>query len=542
MLPAFQMPEHLEIYDIRRASYDGKLSITTMVGLINRPQPRIYLISDDDDAFWLKEVFASVSQHTSPVVNEDVLEVLLRTYRGSIQGLIIYDPDFMDSVNIATTLAGQRDGIVLSPAQVGTLQGPFDLPILADLRTYKWRTRLQAYRWAQQHLLRGASSRLVAGMHPTIAGGLRSFLVATRTFVYWLDGRDFLPDPRMGFLTERCLMRQILRAFPPGTVHLGWFIDEGSGVALASKAAIPVLASDYYSNLEVWTSIQPAVPYAPQETGPGVHKSSPEAAESAVRDVVVPLVGAVATPAPNSRKVYVSFTMSEGDNLQYNQHRLAHLWRDPARGSIPIGWTTSPVLMQAAPSLAAYYVRTATPNDELIAGPSGAGYIFPSRWPDAQLSAYLQRTGQLMQSMNLKVLQVLDTNCLHSIGIPIPSWLGGSGMALTNHQLQQRFAQALAPFGLHGLLSGTERSKPGWAVKGGVPVYQNMGLADSVNKAVKLIRKAASTNRQRPLFLNVYVLAWTMTPSDLKKVMQELGSEYEVVTPGTLLTMLAQTR
>src|SRR5207302_3722491 len=131
------------------------------------------LISNDDDAFWLKELFASIPQHTSPASNEDVLEVLLATYRSSIQGLITYDPGFMDSVNIATTLAGQRDGIVVSPAQAERLQASFELLILADLRTHKWRSRLQAYRWAQQHLLSSASSRLVAGMHPTIAGGLR---------------------------------------------------------------------------------------------------------------------------------------------------------------------------------------------------------------------------------------------------------------------------------------------------------------------------------------------------------------------------------
>jgi len=32
-----------------------------------------------------------------------------------------------------------------------------------------------------------------------------------------------------------------------------------------------------------------------------------------------------------------------------------------------------------------------------------------------------------------------------------------------------------------------------------------------------------------------------MSPSDLKKVAQQLGNEYEVIKPGTLLTMLAQT-
>src|ERR1051326_7976580 len=102
--------------------------------------------------------------------------------------------------------------------------------------------------------------------------------------------------------------------------------------------------------MEVWSAIQP-----PADASPVTDTAS------------------VATAAV-ANKVYVSFTVSDGDNLQYSQHRMMKLWRDQARGSLPIGWTLSPVLMQAAPALAHYYRFTATPNDELIAGPSGAGY------------------------------------------------------------------------------------------------------------------------------------------------------------------------
>jgi hypothetical protein len=36
------------------------------------------------------------------------------------------------------------------------------------------------------------------------------------------------------------------------------------------------------------------------------------------------------------------------------------------------------------------------------------------------------------------------------------------------------------------------------------------------------------------------VFAFKVTPSDLKQVVQQLGSEYEVVTPGTLLAMIEE--
>ncbi len=555
LLPAFQAPEHLDVYDIRNTSYDVQLSVTTLTGLINRQQPKVYLLSNSDAAFWLDAAFAQVPHDISAARGEAALEALLNSYRNRVAGLIIYDANFMDSVNVATTLAGQRDCMVVSPAQAETLQGPpHHLPVVADLRIYQWKSRVQVYLWAERNLLKSASPNLVAGLDPKIAGALRSFLVATRAFVYWLDARNVLPDIRNGWIAERHLMKRILKAFAPGTPHLGWFVDEGQGVRLTSKAALPVLASDHFFNLEVWTSVQIG---QANLAGENLARTNPEANLGAspagtnlapargattfplseatpARDVVAGL--APARPAETevaptvSPKAYVSFTISDGDNLQYDQHRMAQLWQDPARGSIPIGWTISPALVRVAPALAAYYARTATPNDELVAGPSGAGYMLPSYWPAERLPAFLQLTGELMQEMNLRVIEALDTGSFLS-------------MAFVNQSLQQVYAKALAPFGVRGVLSGAGQTRSSWNNAAGIPVLQNLGLAGSVGKAVNLVIDATlrAETQAASQFLNVYILAWSMTPSDLRQVMQQLGSEYEVVTPGRLMTMIEQT-
>ena len=325
ILPAFQAPQQLTVFDLRGASQDIQLSATTMAGLINRPLPKVYLITSNEEVFWLKEALGSIPQETSTATGDTVLEALLISFRDAIEGMIIYDPSFIDSINIATTMAGQSGGIVVSPIQAQDFQQAHKLPILADLRTYNWKCRLRAYDWARQNLLPNSSSRIVAGLDPNNAAGLRSLLVATNTFVYYLDSRNFLPDLTYGFQSERGLMQAIFKEYPPGAVHLGWFIDEGSGVSLTSDAAIEVLASDYFYNLEVWTSKQPAAAIAR----------------------VTPLAQAIPSLTPN--QVAISFTISDGDNLQYIQHRMLRLWGDPARGSFPLGWTISPVLIQAAP-------------------------------------------------------------------------------------------------------------------------------------------------------------------------------------------------
>src|SRR5947209_3248223 len=115
--PTFQAPDHLDVYDVRGASQDAQLSITTMTGVINRQQPKVYLLSSDDAAFWLNQAFAQVPHDVSPETGDAALDALLNSYSSYIRGLIIYDPNYADSINIATMLAGQKDGMVVSPAQ-----------------------------------------------------------------------------------------------------------------------------------------------------------------------------------------------------------------------------------------------------------------------------------------------------------------------------------------------------------------------------------------------------------------------------------------
>jgi len=332
-----------------------------------------------------------------------------------------------------------------------------------------------------------------------------------------LDARKQLPDSNDSSKSELSLMEEIFAALPPGAVHLGWFIDEGSGVALASQAALPVLASDLSFNLEVWASVQPEKPQI--QTAPLVQ----------------------AEPLAATDQVYVSFTFSDGDNLQYSQRRMLHLWQDPARGSVPIGWTISPALMQGAPSIADYYVRTATPNDELIAGPSGAAYMYPSHWPEDHFPSFLQRTGLLMQSLQMKTILVLDADFTLAMDKVTLRNLRQPGMIVNDKALQDRFIQALAPFGVRNILNGAGLPILDWYVSNeGVVFYQNIGLADNVARTLSYVRNAATATQSRPLFLNVYIVAWTMTPSDLKGVMKELGSGFTAVKPCTLLAMLVR--
>lgn len=515
LLPAFQPVQQLAIYDLRGAGPAMQLAAAICAGIVNRPRPSIYLIFNHHDHFWLHQLFSSLPQILAPQTGDAALYSLLDQYHSHFQGLIIYDPDLPDTINVATTLAAQRDGVVVSPALAEVLRKKYNLPLLLDLRTFGWRNRVQAYSWALDNLLAASSAHLLAGMSPTIMGGLRSFLVATRAFTCWLDTTSLCPAPGAGGLSERALAQQLFRAFQPGSLYVGWLPEEPSGVALLSERAIPVLASDFCNNLEIWTAFQP-----------------PPLPLASLREEE-------AIPAPASDKIYVSFTMSDGDNLQYCQNHMLRLWRDGARGTLPIGWTISPLLPQAAPALARYYQQTATPNDELIAGPSGAGYIFPAHWPSEHLPTFLQRTGELMQAMDLSTLMVLDSGLFARTGIPYLSKLSLSAMAFVHSRHRQHFARELVSYGVCGILTGAFGPIGRWRMVEGVPVYNNLGLIHSTRQALSLLRSAAKTHT-RPLFLNLYVEAWKLAPVDLQQIASQLGPAYDIVLPRTLLAMLAR--
>ena len=515
LLPLLPRTSELAIYDLRALAPEELLSVSTLLGLVNRGPARVYGIENADDEFWLAQLDDSLPCTRPAVENGDVLAHLLRTYHELVQGLVIYDPALIDSRNVASTLASLRAGLVVSPEQAGHLQNaPYSLPILADLRVHSWKSRLQAYTWAYKHLLAACSPDLVAGLDPSICGTLRSFLVTQRVFTCWLDARKIIPERVAGWRCERGLFKRMLAHFHAGTLHLGWFVSEPFGIRLTSRAAILTLASDHCTNLAVWSSLPVQsireAPALTEETG----------------STNIPQI-APGKEAYNAQTTYLSFTMSDGDNLQYCQHYLLRLWRDPARGSLPIGWTIAPALWYTMPHLAAFYRNTLSPNDVLIAGPSGIAYMLPSHWPRRECAAFLEATAASLQTSDLTLLQVLDSR----------SWLSWFNMRFLNPRLQKLFASGLATRGLLGIFSGAGGLFPSWGQRASVPIYQNLGLALNPQRAQSLVQSSIARGTR---FINLYVFAWKITPSDLLRIVQNLDGNVRVVSPARLIELLQQ--
>lgn len=148
------------------------------------------------------------------------------------------------------------------------------------------------------------------------------------------------------------LTTRVLSSLQPGPAAVfGWGVDESSTVAAASAYGAYVHASDWARNLATLTGI--GVPNARVQPNPRL--PVPPTAAS----------GASASPAVHT----VTFLMTDGDNVQWLLNGFAQnplWWGSPDRGSVELGWTLTPALVDLAPIVLEYLLETSTPRDYFV--------------------------------------------------------------------------------------------------------------------------------------------------------------------------------
>jgi hypothetical protein len=469
VLPRFATPTQLDVANMTGVAADEQLLLTTLQGVVNRSRPRIYMLQPQNEGLytWLDDLHVRYDVASNPLS-------LLTKYRGEITGAVLYDPAVPGTVNVATTLAGLHDAVATSAA-LATSSG---LPVVADLRGM-FTSDLDAYTWAVANLWSHTTHRMLIGLDPGISGYLRDYAVANRSLVVFLDP---------GVPAELALLQQVLGDIPVGSPYLGWWPSsvsgESDGTQVTSQYGLFVVASDWSANLTVLGGVQAPI------NGSQYHAPVP----------------------PLANKVYVTFTMTEGDNLQYNQHRLRQIWDDPSRGQVPLNWSVQPLGAEAAPTFLSYYQRTATRNDYLMAGPSGAGYAYPSDWPAAKLGVYTGLVRRYLDRTGMDAAVILNR-------------YGGQDIAMDG-ATAQRYVSDVRPLGL--LEAWTDYTQT--SVIGGSAPLSVSWLASSVAEATQAIATAsAGWDGSAPLFLSIGTLAWNLMPADVVTIASSLTSDYVVV-------------
>ena len=298
--------------------------------------------------------------------------------RGVIKGYILYSQDTstggtsshragMDrSVNVATSLAGVLDGIVVEES--------LEKEAIANGLTLLFDVRGKSQSWCFENYKDRFHRRLLCAQDPRISN-LRDLAIAQQALV--LYGAD---EP----------MESAMRWLEPLSPIAGWKGgDEFKTTRLSTIYGHIQTATDWCMNLPILMS------GSDQETAPVPNKFNPRSIDW------------------NDRRSCVSFILTDGDNVQWFQSSFFHgnpsFWNSPSRGKIPFGWSCCfASLAQLCPDAMEYGRATQKLNDEFIEW--GGGYYYPDLFAksrpdrDELLARHASRTWKYMQRTGTRII------------------------------------------------------------------------------------------------------------------------------------------
>ncbi len=498
----------LLVADIRPLSTDWQMMLLCLQGLVNRERPRLYVLFNETDEHWLNWMRQRGWVKRVERVNDAT--TLVQRFRSAFRGLVVTDPTVPATRNVATMLAGTRGLLPVSPRLARQLR----LPVVEDLRG-RWKRNVDAYRWAFETLWNEMNHHMVACSYPDHLA-LRDYLVANKIFIFWVSGAIDGARPYSDPDAEARLAEQILAKMPPNTCVLSYpwagkdvGMGEGPGVTLFAEFGKYLVGTINCSNLTVHSGID--LPELRQKPAP---------------------------PAPPLRddKVYITLIMSDGDNLPVlTIHNFPQLWRDPQRGSLPIGWTISPAARLLIPDVVDYYYTTSSPNDCWLTAVSGLGYTYPDHFgkryrPEERERVYtdfLHLTNEAMGPMDLHM-----------------AWIMGITDPRKIDQYLQEVPRVQALFPDYGKRV-TRYEDASYLGARNVPVFHAvMGWRDPATREEQLAfweqQVREMTPRQRPAFLHVFIWNWGADIPMLKELLDRLGDDYVPVRPDHLAELYRQ--
>lgn len=474
-LPTFAAPApRIDCVDMDTISSSEQALFCSLEGIVNRTQPQLACVSVSSEG-----EFTWMSIHNLSYDTIDGYNAILK-YKSNVTGLVVTDPNEPDTLNLATTIAGVKNELICDPSLLNTLtNAPYSLSVNDDLRG-KFSNKYQVYGYLYTNYWSQCTHRIIAGLETDNEWCLRDYLVAVKSAVVWLD-----PSVSQDATTLGQFVSQMT---PVGGIYIGWWPNEGPDLNWIGQYGIPVMASDFYDNGTVFGGVVTPISVPP-----------------------------IPPPPPLQNKIYVSLTMSDGDNVQYMQHAMYLNWQNSARGTVPIGWTVQPLAADLDPGMLNYYWSTATTNDCLVAGPSGAGYNHIEYWSSGNVASYTEAANYYLQRTGIRTVSIWDnvstatgnayaTNCPNLVGV-----FDQDDNYFTTSYL------TLPGFGFP--LSGAYAST----------------VANLVNA---ITNTAASWNGTSPMFIPVQGVAWDLSPADFQTVASSLSSsKYVVVRPDQMFLL-----
>ena len=350
------------LYDIDRGSLTGleRLVAVSLQGVTSQHRPAMWISGYGLDIY-PDDLSATFGVTFVP---ENNLWSLVERLGENLNGYVLFDAD-TSSQSVAMSLSGLL-GALAVPAPLEAQAQALGLELNLDVRG-----KDEAWCWSTYGGQFNGKILAEQKQNEQFGAFLLDFPIAQKAFIYF--------DEACGdFRTQIALQMA-------NPLIYGWGQECGEFEFAkgASEGGASVVPADWSSNLSVFSNVANA-----KVTG---NHHAPDVLNT-VDDAH-----------------YVAFVISDGDNIQFMQNAFndARWWGSMHRGEFPMGWEMSPILKDAAPSILQWLYQTATENDQMVGGPSGSGYAFPS--VHANEAAYAAKSVQDMKATDMRVTTVLNT-------------------------------------------------------------------------------------------------------------------------------------
>lgn len=344
----------IDIDDLKHA--DEIMLAISLQGIVAQTEASIFIHTHGPSSrYWFEDLDIN---YTIVLDVWDLYELF--KHHLTYQGYVLYNL-FTESMNVATTVAGIEQSVMITER--------LEDEAIARGLVLRRDVRQRNTRWAIESFKDVINFNAIASQ-PINNLANRDFIISEKGLIIThiqrdLEGYDHL--------------------IPEDTPMLGWGTDEVSDVYHLSQRAITTIASDHAWNISF---------YAQAERG----------AFKQIEKI---------TPSFNPNKHYVSFIMTDGDNVQWllgNDHFFhEERYANKDRGTIPMGWTIAPIMYTLAPSVLQSYYKHATTNDDLVGGPSGIGYINPDVYPTSALITNAKRTNDYYGILDIDYMTIIGS-------------------------------------------------------------------------------------------------------------------------------------
>jgi len=501
-------------------------------------------------------------EHGFDIEELSSLSEALKKFRDDYDGLVIWDESLLDTVNIAVLLAGLEN---LIPATMNIIEklALQDFPIRHDLRN-KWTDRLQIYTWAMDNLFEQCKPGVIACIEP---GWQRSefldYLVEERIFTYSLSSRHeglgnkllmllaFGPpalresifalrlDAPIRKFALHWMARRSQEVKISNTIQrkvrsetyptiFGWHTkrdDELSFMSQLSANGLRLVPAHLAGNFSFHSKVEPLkekpfkVPSFKEEPS----KAESPGAESFRADSLrASKTTTRPRPSLDKKAIYLTFTLSDGDQLMMMHTGELGNWYSPARGKIAFNWEVQPLLSEIAPALLERYLWQASEKDCIMAGPSGAGYVIPPLVPD--LPAYIKETVRICDDIGIRV---------------VTSYIADPCRRVLR-QLQRHSGDLLGYLAGYAVVTRTLRvcRRDFIFFSNQIPKVDEIALpAEQLLEKVSTMIAATS---ERPVFIAVHLFAYRTTISDVAEFAEKIADpNVHIVRADDFLTLLA---